>query len=88
LLNSPHQRLTLYHPVEIQTQITPEEAEVPEPEPKKEPESEPKERNVTVSKLIEVAWPGQNSENVSSNEQRATTTGQGITGCLLAKRRF
>jgi len=51
LLNSPHQQCTLYHPVEIQKQIAPEEAEVPEPEPR--------ERNVTVLKLTEGSWSGQ-----------------------------
>ena len=51
LLNAPHQQLMLDHPFEIQKQIAPEEAEVPEPEPK--------ERNVMVLKLKEGAWSGQ-----------------------------
>jgi hypothetical protein len=78
LLNPPHQHLTLNHHEEIQKQRTLEGDEVPEP----------KERTATVLKFSEGLGLFRVFENISSNEQRASTTGQGIASCLLAVRRF
>ena len=80
LLNSPHQQLTLDRHVETQEQSALEGAEVPEPEPK--------ERAATVWNLSEGLGLFRVFENISSNEQRATATGQRIACCLLAMSRF